>query len=148
MSYEELEAMVEKALTEPDENGEQSPFSFSIRESDVDHYVLFEGWSPAGEDIVLEETWLKPDYMEIGIADLIVFVENEVFRYDVDEHVEMWVDHRGKDGVPDTVRELVEDAEAIEKMMHDLARRLRSCWRGNLITTMATGASTTARSTR
>lgn len=33
--------------------------------------------------------------------------------FDVDEHVELWIENRGKNGVPSTARELIEDAEAI-----------------------------------
>lgn len=41
--------------------------------------------------------------------------------FDVDEHVELWIEGRGKNGVPATARELVEDAEAIRDMLNELA---------------------------
>ena len=41
--------------------------------------------------------------------------------FDVDEHVELWIEGRGKRGVPATARELVEDAEAIRDMLNELA---------------------------
>ena len=44
--------------------------------------------------------------------------------FDVDEHVELWVNGRGKNGVPSRIRELVEDAEAIDKMLQELAAAL------------------------
>lgn len=46
--------------------------------------------------------------------------------FDEDEHVELWVGGRGKRGVPETVRELVEDAKAIQKMLYELAEALES----------------------
>lgn len=54
---------------------------------------------------------------------------NEVKKYadyfDVDEHVEVLVDSRGKCGVPSSIRELVEDAEAIDAMLRELAIALQ-----------------------
>ena len=46
--------------------------------------------------------------------------------FDVDEHIEMWIEARrnGTAGVP-SIRELVEDAEAIEAMILELSQTLR-----------------------
>ena len=46
--------------------------------------------------------------------------------FDVDEHVEMWIEARrnGVRGVPSSIRELVEDAEDIDKMLEELADAL------------------------
>ena len=44
--------------------------------------------------------------------------------FDIDEHVELWVEHRGEGGCPSAVRELVEDAEAIKQMLKTLADAL------------------------
>ena len=63
--------------------------------------------SPAGEDFsFVEEVKMYAAY------------------FDVDEHVELWVNGRGKNGVPSRIRELVEDAEAIDKMLQELAAAL------------------------
>ena len=53
-------------------------------------------------------------------------VEEYAQDFDVDEHVERWIDarKRGVSGVPSTIRELLEDAEAIQKMLNDLAEAL------------------------
>lgn len=53
-------------------------------------------------------------------------VEEYAQDFDVDEHVEMWIDarKRGVSGVPSTIRELLEDAEAIQKMLNDLVEAL------------------------
>lgn len=65
--------------------------------------------------------------------DLIVCVEVENFPesvyeyardFDVDEHVEMWVGHRGEGGCPSSVREIIDDADAIKEMLEELADRL------------------------
>ena len=45
--------------------------------------------------------------------------------FDVDDHIEMWIEarHNGVQGVPNT-RTLVEDAEAIQDMLDELAEAL------------------------
>lgn len=75
-------------------------------------------YSPAGEDFSFAVE-----------ADDIV---NEVVRYsntfDPDEHIEMWIEarHNGVAGISST-RELVEDADAIEVMLEELAIALKQC---------------------
>jgi len=52
----------------------------------------------------------------------------EVRRYaadfDADEHAAMWVESRGKRGVPDSIRTLIDDADAIQEMLDELADAL------------------------
>lgn len=87
----------------------------SIEEQESDIIVEIENSSPLGEDVV-EDIWLEAgDSMESAAykwAD----------SFDVDDHVAIWVEHRGKDGVPDSIEDLVEDAKNIQKMICDLAR--------------------------
>lgn len=79
-----------------------------------DGRVEIENYSPAGEDLIV-----------------CVEVENfpeSVYEYardfDVDEHAEMWVGHRGEGGCPSRVREIIDDADAIKEMLEELADRL------------------------
>lgn len=73
-------------------------------------------YSPAGEY-----------YCFAAYADTIVEdVGNEAEHFDVDEHVMTWADKRGHNGVPDTIRELLEDAEAIKTMLNELADALEN----------------------
>lgn len=86
-------------------------------------YSILEKWnevelsqsSPAGEDFSFI----------VSLEDLPEKVHSFIFNFDVDEHVEMWVKARqeGTKGVPG-VRELVDDAEAIEQMLEELSRAL------------------------
>lgn len=41
--------------------------------------------------------------------------------FDADEHAEMWVEFRGKNGVPNSIRALIDDADAIQEMLDELA---------------------------
>lgn len=70
--------------------------------------------SPAGEDFSF--------YADT--ADFPAGVLEYARNFDPDEHVELWVEHRGEGGCPSTVRELVDDAEAIKKMLKTLADAL------------------------
>lgn len=70
--------------------------------------------SPAGEDFVFG----------VDTADFLKEVIEYADDFDIDEHVELWVEHRGEGGCPSTIRELVEDAEAIKKMLKTLADAL------------------------
>ena len=42
-------------------------------------------------------------------------------EFDADEHAEMWVDKRGQNGVPNSIRALIDDADAIQEMLDELA---------------------------
>ena len=77
--------------------------------------VQLENWSPAGEDLVF---YLDKD------EEFVAGVKQLAADFDPDEHAEMWVESRGKNGVPGTIRELLDDAEAIDKMLQDLAAAL------------------------
>lgn len=72
--------------------------------------------SPAGEDFSMVIDFDKEDQADTFVRDLREYFEN----FDVDEHVEMRLPSRGERGCPASVRELVEDAEAIEKMIGEL----------------------------
>lgn len=80
-----------------------------------DGRVELEKWSPAGEDFI----------MCVSVKDLPGSVMEYYNNFDVDDHIEMWVEARrnGVSGVPN-IRALVEDAEAIEEMLKTLAGAL------------------------
>ena len=60
------------------------------------------------------------DQAESFLKDLWDYADN----FDIDDHVEMWLPERGKGGCTATVRELVEDAEAIVEMIKELYGQL------------------------
>ncbi len=75
-----------------------------------------EKYSPAGEDFIFaaDDTRLAESIREYA-AD-----------FDPDEHAEMWVRARyeGKDQTIPSIRELIEDADAINLMLQELAAAL------------------------
>ena len=80
-------------------------------------YVEIENWSPAGEDLP-ETIWVENG------ESLAKAAKRWADSFDPDDHVELWVESRGESGVPGTIRELVDDAEAIRGMFIELARAL------------------------
>jgi hypothetical protein len=83
-------------------------------QDDDKEWILLENWSPAGEDL----------FVEVEAKNLVKNVREFANSFDVDEHVAGWVESRGENGVPSSVRDLVVDAEVIEKMLEDLADAL------------------------
>lgn len=87
---------------------------WSVDESD-DGYVEVGKYSPAGEDFSFSA----------NADNFIEEVKQYSAGFDIDEHIEMWIEARknGVGGVPST-RELVDDAEDIDKMLQELASKL------------------------
>lgn len=79
--------------------------------------VEFSKYSPAGEDFSFE-VW----YLHVSeISDKIM----EYYEgFDPEEHVMLWANSAGSNGVP-SLRELMEDADAIEEMIRELAIALK-----------------------
>lgn len=79
--------------------------------------VDFRKYSPAGEDFLFT-VW----YTRVSeIPDKVV----EYYEgFDADEHVMLWSHSAGRNGVP-RLRELIEDADAIEEMIRQLAVALK-----------------------
>lgn len=76
--------------------------------------IELETWSPAGEDIVFD----------VNADNLVYEVRCYANNFDVDDHVLMWAEHRGENGVPNSIRELLDDAESIQDMLNELADAL------------------------
>jgi hypothetical protein len=72
-------------------------------------------YSPAGEDFFFTVT---------DKENLAEEVQEYATDFDADEHAEMWVESRGKRGVPDSIRTLIDDADAIQEMLDELAAAL------------------------
>lgn len=80
-----------------------------------DRIVELEKYSPAGEDFL----------MCVEVENFPESVREYANDFDVDEHAAMWIEARGKvKGVPDSIRELIDDAEAIKEMICELADAL------------------------
>ena len=90
----------------------------SIEKQDGEYCAEIENWSPAGEDLP-ETIW----YNGTG-KGFVEAVQEWASDYDAEEHAEMWVESRGERGVPNSIRDLINDADAIGEMFDDLAEKL------------------------
>ena len=88
---------------------------------DDDGGVDFRQGSPAGEDFGF--------YIHAG-DDIVEETIRYAGDFDVDEHIEMWAEAKrgGTSGVP-SIRTLVEDADAIQEMLDELAQKFATVQR-------------------
>lgn len=85
---------------------------WSVSSYTDDGRVELQKYSPAGEDFSII----------VEVEDFTESVREYANDFDANEHAEMWIEARGKvNGVPESIRELIEDAEAIQEMLDGLA---------------------------
>lgn len=77
--------------------------------------VELEKYSPLGEDFL----------MYVEVVNFPDSVREYASDFDPDEHASMWISERGiANGVPESVKDLIEDAYAIKQMICELADAL------------------------
>ena len=85
---------------------------WSISSYTDDGRVEVQKYSPAGEDFLVC----------VEVENFPESVREYANDFDADEYAEMWIEARGRvNGVPNSVRELIDDAEEIKKMLNELA---------------------------
>ena len=109
----ELEIFLEKA--------EELDWSYNLfKEYDGRTYAEMEKYSPLGEDF-----GMIIDFSEENPADTFMNdLKGYYYDFDPEEHAEMWIENRGKNGTPDSIRDLLDDAEDIKEMIGELIRYL------------------------
>lgn len=88
------------------------------QEKDEDVYIELNQYTPAGED------WQRTIWFDGTDEDFINSMRKFVYEFDVDEEVEIWIGSRGKNGVPSSIKVLVEDAEWKYKQLENLLEAL------------------------
>ena len=81
--------------------------------------VELETYSPEGEDVIVS---LIYDGTEEGF---IKAFRSYAEDFDAEDHAEMWIECRGKNGVPDSIKDLLEDAEWIKDTLMEIADELK-----------------------
>ena len=92
----------------------------SVDKQDREYVSELEWFSPAGEDVLIEIFF---DGTDCGFVS--AFREN-ADNYDPDEHAEMWIEHRGTRGIPSSIRELIDDADAIGAKLNSVSVALEN----------------------
>jgi len=97
-------------------------FEYTLPTEDTSGYVLIEFWTDtAGQDIPYEyDGW--DGTAEDLVKDFVKHAEN----YDVDEEVELYVNMRGQNGVPSTIRELLDDCQEAKDTLMEIAEKLQA----------------------
>lgn len=75
--------------------------------------VEFEKYSPAGEDFLFTVRYTH-------VSEIPEKIRENYEDFDPEEHVMLWANSAGSNGVP-SLRKLMEDADAIEEMIRELA---------------------------
>lgn len=81
-------------------------------------YVELGRYTPCGED------WWETIWFDGTNDGFIEAVRDRYNNFDVDEEAEIWVECRGRNGVPSSIKALVEDAEWKESALGRLADEL------------------------
>lgn len=95
---------------------EKNEFNFDekISEQDNGKYIEINQSTPEGED------WWETIWFDGTYEGFVNAVEERVLNFDVDEEVEIWIPNRGKGGCPDSIMDLVHDAEWKQKTLENL----------------------------
>lgn len=80
------------------------------------HWVELRKKSPAGEDFRMKIVFEKEHPKETFLVNLSRFWHN----FSPEEHAEMWIPQRGKGGCPESILDLLADAEQIKDSVFDL----------------------------
>lgn len=80
-----------------------------------DFYVEINQSTPLGED------WWEVIWFDGTSQGFIKALRERYNNFDVDEEAEVYIDNRGKNGIPDSIRDLLDDAVWKEKTLGELA---------------------------
>lgn len=86
--------------------------------SEYEKSIDLEFYSDAGEDFVFTVSYTDDKSF---VENFATYTEN----FDVEDHAELWIDNRGKNGCPETLKELLEDARGIREYLEDLSNGLQ-----------------------
>lgn len=56
----------------------------------------------------------------------IMILKGELEKDDAEDHAEMWIEGRGTNGVPESIKDLLEDAEWIKNILLEVADKLNN----------------------
>lgn len=109
--------MLNKKITKVLENNEvKLSEKYEAGNNEFCHDVEF--YSDAGEDVV------ETVFYDGTSKDFVRAFKEMADDFDADEHAEMWIDLRGKRGVPDSIRVLINDADSIKEFLLKVADEL------------------------
>lgn len=87
---------------------------WNVYEGETD--IELEKYSPLGEDFI---------FSIVNNNNIVEQIIDYAENFDTDEHAEMYINIRGERGVPNSIKDLIKDAEDIKQMLLELANELK-----------------------
>lgn len=98
---------------------ESAGFSIGeMAEQDNGIYVELSQFTPLGED------WFETIWFDGTSKGFCKGLRERYNEFDVDDEAEIWIERRGKHGVPSSIKDLIEDAEWKELVLEELCDKL------------------------
>lgn len=90
------------------------------KEDDGRTYAEMEKYSPLGEDFGMIIDFSEENPVDTFMNDL----QDYYYCFDAEEHAEIRIDNRGKNGIPYSIKDLLDDAKDIKDMIGELIQYL------------------------
>ena len=98
---------------------ENNEFSVSSNTKQGEEFVIeFGQYTPLGED------WTICVFYDGSYNSFRDKVNERYDGFDVDEEAEIWIESRGKNGTPSSIKDLIEDAEWKQEQLKELSESL------------------------
>lgn len=92
---------------------------WEMNDYDRDIYCTIYKYTPLGEDYSFD-LHLGKGKLNYSVNDFINALEDYYESFDIDEEVAFWVDNRGKNGVPESIEDLLDDAKWKKQWLSEL----------------------------
>lgn len=89
-----------------------------VEKQDNEYYIEMGQSTPAGED------WWEIIWFDGTNDGFVEAVKERYLYFDVDEEAEYWIRGRGQNGIPNSIRTLLEDAKWKKAMLEGLSDAL------------------------
>lgn len=91
-----------------------------VTEQDGEYYIEINQYTPEGQD------WWETIWFDGTEEGFVKSVSNRANGFNVDEEAEIYIEIRGEKGVPDSIGDLMEDAEWKKETLQTLSRVLQN----------------------
>lgn len=98
----------------------QDFYIISVEQQNGEYIAELKTYSPEGEEVIID-IWFNGTN-----KDFIDKFDEYADDFDPDEHAERWIEHRGEGGCPSSIRALIDDADAIKRILTETAAKLRT----------------------
>lgn len=96
----------------------------NINKLDFGRAFFFETWTTIDENVVIEI-----DFEDNDIEDLLSQLRDYAEYFDVDDYAEPFLEQRGQNGIPNSIRDILDSAEEVGEIyqkVYDAARKAAS----------------------